>query len=636
MEQGVLDIIEFLPDATFVIDREKRIIAWNRACEEMTCVKREEVLGKGDYAYAEPFFGERRPILIDLLDAPSPGAAAGHERIQRSGDTIYAESFNPRLNGGQGIHLWGAAAPLFDSEGRRWGAIEVLRDVTEQKRVEHALRESELKYRTLFDSAGDGILLMRRNRFIDCNARALAMFGCSREQIIGAPPYEFSPPTQRDGRSSEEKAIEKINLALVEGPQCFEWEHSRIDGTPFAAEVSLNRLELDGEVMLQAIVRDIAKKKEEEARIRRMATVVKDSNDAITIQDFQGRITAWNHGAELMYGYGEEEALQMNIECLTPADKKEEQEELTGRLIAGEAITSLETQRVTNDGRILDVWMTITKLVDDTGKPIGIASTERDITERKRNEEEIRSLNIDLEKRVQERTAELAAVNMELESFSRTVSHDLRAPLRRIDGWSLALLEDYGKALDSTASGYLDTIRSEAQSMAELIETLLHLSRVTRGEMVRQGVDLGDVARAIEKDLRQAAPGHDVEFVVAPDVRNVEADPRLVRILLENLLGNAWKFTRNREHPRVELGVYRKESRIIYFARDNGAGFDMAFVERLFQPFQRLHSSDDFPGTGVGLATVQRIVHRHGGTIWAEGEVGKGATFYFTLGGGEK
>ena len=195
VQQQLFNIIDFLPDATFVIDQDKRIIAWNRACEILTGVKKEALLGQGNFAYAEPFFGERRPILIDLLDRPSSEVEADYQYLHRAGSTIYAESFIPRLRGGQGAHLWGVAAPLFDEEGQRCGAIEVVRDVTEQKRVEQALRESERKHRTLFESAGDAILLMRNDRFIDCNARTLTMFGCSREEIVGAPPYEFSPPT---------------------------------------------------------------------------------------------------------------------------------------------------------------------------------------------------------------------------------------------------------------------------------------------------------------------------------------------------------------------------------------------------------------------------------------------------------
>ena len=231
---------------------------------------------------------------------------------------------------------------------------------------------------------------------------------------------------------------------------------------------------------------------------------------------------------------------------------------------------------------------------------------------------------------VQLANRQLEASNRELEAFSYSVSHDLRAPLRSIDGFSQALLADYGASLPSEAHEYLDRVRQASQRMAQLIDDLIDLSRVTRGEMRRETVDLSALVRAIADELQDAQPSRGVKIVVAENV-SVTGDPPLLRLALENLLGNAWKFTRRCAQPRIEFGVDRSEGRLVYFVRDNGAGFDMAYVDKLFGAFQRLHHSREFEGTGIGLATVQRIIQRHGGRVWAQGAVGQGATVYWTL-----
>lgn len=257
---------------------------------------------------------------------------------------------------------------------------------------------------------------------------------------------------------------------------------------------------------------------------------------------------------------------------------------------------------------------------------------QHELEQRQRAEGELRVLAAELEQRVERRTAELAVTNRELESFAYSVSHDLRTPLRALDGFSQALLEDYGPRLDETAREHLGRIRRASQRMAELIDAMLELSRVARVVMRREPVDLSEMARDVAAALREREPGRSVCTDIA-DSDTVTGDPRLLRVLLENLMGNAWKFTARREDARIEFARHPApdSDRPVFVVRDNGAGFDMEYSNKLFGAFQRLHSDQDFAGTGVGLATAQRIVHRHGGEIRAEGAVGKGAAFYFTL-----
>jgi PAS domain S-box-containing protein len=348
------------------------------------------------------------------------------------------------------------------------------------------------------------------------------------------------------------------------------------------------------------------------------------------MHDLDGKILAWNRGAKETYGYTEAEALGRNVREIVAEPDREAALTLIQKIKQGEIVKSFELRRLAKDGRVLDVWLTTTLLRDETGSPLAIATTERDITERKRAEKEISELNAGLERRVIERTTQLEAANKELEAFSYSVSHDLRAPLRSIDGFSQVLLEDYTDKLDAAGQDALKRVRAAAQRMAQLIDDMLKLSRVTRSELRLETVGLSAMAHAVLDELQRTQPERQVDCVIAEGIVT-KGDTQLLRAVLENLLGNAWKFTGKQGCARIEFGKTQCESETTYFVRDNGAGFDMAFVDKLFGAFQRLHPVEEFPGTGIGLATVQRIIHRHGGRVWAEGALAQGATFYFTL-----
>ena len=336
------------------------------------------------------------------------------------------------------------------------------------------------------------------------------------------------------------------------------------------------------------------------------------------------RLLAVNDAAVQLYGYSREEFLNMRLtDILTPA----------GTAASLQAITQQDSRNINQtrsrrkDGTIIDVVLARYDLCFDQCSAAMVISS--DISELIRAEKDVDRINQELERRVRERTVQLEAINRELEAFCYSVSHDLRAPLRSIRGFSEVLLERYAAKLDERGQEFLRRTCESSQVMDRLIEDLLKLSRVTRAEIQRRPVNLSLLAESIASDLRNAEPSRAVQFVIAPDLKT-EGDERLLHVALDNLLRNAWKFTSKLPEARIEVGA-TAEPEPAFFVRDNGAGFDMAYAGKLFGVFQRLHSASDFAGTGVGLATVQRIVTRHGGRAWAIGEVNRGATFYFTL-----
>lgn len=330
-------------------------------------------------------------------------------------------------------------------------------------------------------------------------------------------------------------------------------------------------------------------------------------------------------------GYNREELADRTFQEITHPDDLHNDLEQVQRLLAGEIDSySMEKRYLHQDGHIQWVNLTVSLVRQPDGSPHYFIAAVEDIQRRKAAEEEIRHLNADLEQRVEARTAELQAANKELDSFANAVSHDLRAPLRAMTGFSRAILEDYGETLEGDAREYLQRIVDAGKHMGSLIEGLLSLSRSTREQLQRERVDISAMAERILQELQRSAPERRVHWQVEGDLA-AEGDPRMVEVVLQNLLGNAWKYTAHTATAEIRIYARRQPQQIAFCIADNGAGFDMAQANRLFQPFQRLHRQEQFPGIGIGLATVQRVVHRHGGSIHATATPGQGAEFCFTL-----
>jgi PAS domain S-box-containing protein len=359
--------------------------------------------------------------------------------------------------------------------------------------------------------------------------------------------------------------------------------------------------------------------KQSEERFRSMVSGVKDY--AILMLDPEGKIVSWNAGAERIKGYRAEEILGQHFSRFYLPDD----------VTAGKPARELEAAK--KDGRVEDegwrvrkdgttFWAdaVITALRDERGNLRGFGKVTRDLTERRKAEEELRLRN-----------AQLENANKELESFSYSVSHDLRAPLRAIDGFSMALLEDCGASLDQNGQKHLERVRSATTKMGLLIDDMLNLARIARSQMVHDQVNLSTLAQEVVEDLRTGTPDRKVSVSITPNLV-VSGDRNLLRIALHNLLGNAWKFTSSRADAHIEFGhAIDGGGQAAFFVKDNGAGFDMKYADKLFGVFQRLHSDAEYSGTGVGLATVHRIIGRHGGRVWAKAVPGEGATFYFVL-----
>jgi len=509
--------------------------------------------------------------------------------------------------------------------------VALLISIFRRRRAEAELRDSEEKYRQIFSTESDAIVLFAADtgQILDVNDAALELYGYRRSELLSMTAPELSAEPHKSSAFVEEVRERRFGTVTFR-------RHRGRDGGVFPVDISMSAFELQGQEVVGAVVRGITDRLAAEQALRdseqRFHDFADSASDWYWEMDENLRFSAFSERFSEIAGVPQEELLGKTREetGIPGVDRRNWQRHLAD-VQARRPFRNFVHPRTLPGGETVYLSINGQPVHRSDGTFLGYRGTGSDVTELKNAEDELRSYRYHLEELVTARTSALEASNRELQSFSYSVSHDLRSPLRAIDGFSYALLEDYTELFDDRARDYLNRVRNASQRMGQLIDDMLELSRLTRRKLRRDTVDLTGMAAQINEQLQASNSDRSMDVVIQPDLACF-CDSRMLRIALENLFDNAWKYTAQKPRGQIEFGCRERDGREIYYLRDNGVGFDMRYVDKLFGEFQRLHDDTEFTGTGIGLATVSRVVHRHGGEVWAEGILGEGATFSFTLG----
>ncbi len=603
--------------AIFMVDPEGRVINWNAGAQRLFGYKEEEIIGEDSSLLFTPEDRLRGAHEEELRKAAEEGRAEDQRwHVRKDGSRFWSSGF---------------VRPIRDDVGNLRCFAKVARDITDRKRAEEALKESEEGFRATFEQAAVGVAHVGPDgRWLRVNDKLCEITGYPREELLRITFQDITHPQDL------QKDLDHLHRLLAGEIRTYSTEKRYLRKDRSVVWINLTTSAVgDSSGHLKyfiTVVEDITERKKAQEALsqseERYRAVVEQSAEGLYLVDGDTkRILETNPALQNMLGYAADELRGMELHEIVGHDREGVYANVERTLREGWRFIR-ERRFRRKDGSVVEVEIAAST-INYGGKKV-ICAAIRDITERKRTEEKIRRLNEQLEQRVRQRTAQLEEANRELESFSYSVSHDLRAPIRHIGGFAQMLKQRAESSLDETSLRYLNTIVQSTDRAGTLIDDLLSFSRMTRAEMRPSVVDMNRFLREVLSDLSFETNGRDIDWRIR-ELSEVRGDPSMLRLVLQNLLSNALKYTRPRDQAVIEVGSTEGEGEVVFCVRDNGVGFDEAYADKLFGVFQRLHGVDEFEGTGIGLATVARIVRRHGGRVWAEGRVGEGATFYFSL-----